>query len=158
MDGAAEIQLGADDNSVKVNDANELDHLIADAGPFEEQDEKPPSVFQIDRPETKFNRYPSNQLDEVNPFAFIKGKDDEDDASIGSEDFGTKLLPQADGHGDFENVPEVRRNLRPKPVIWFQFIMSDNFPIHACNISRNKIEMFFLLDWKLSNTFIQLHF
>jgi hypothetical protein len=113
MDEDVETLLGTEENIAGTNAAREHHHLIVDtesADPLDDvQVEKPPSVFHIDRPETKVDRYPSNQLDEVNPFAFIKGKDDEDDASIGSEEgFGSKLLPQADGRGDFENVFEVR--------------------------------------------------
>jgi len=118
-DTGIETQLNADDKSVRVDDTDELHGLILDSDSVDYSDplsydtdgqNKKRSIFHISRPNTpNVERYPSNTLDEVNPFALLR-KDDEDDASIGSEgDFGAKLLPQADGRGDFENAFEVRR-------------------------------------------------
>lgn len=117
-DTGIETQLNVDDKSVRLDDTDELHGLILDSSDSDTDGQnKKRSIFHISRPNTpNVERYPSNTLDEVNPFALLR-KDDEDDASIGSEgDFGAKLLPQADGRGDFENVYEVRRNMACNPV------------------------------------------
>lgn len=116
-DAASEKSLERDDESgvsydenghhskvhslISVDEKEKERSVAEDDDMDEDQIERSAYYMDLDIPEKHLDRYPSNALEEVNPFIILTN-DDEDDASIGMESvFGAKMLPQFDGNGDF---------------------------------------------------------